>query len=518
VFSEKWRRNLFLTILLLLLSFEARAFGEKLIILHTNDTHSHLVPFDLPEFGKQIGGIARIDAYIRKTRAENPNVLVLDAGDILQGTAFYSFFKGEAEIKAFSLCGYDTACLGNHELDDGLGNLLNKLAMGNFPMLCANVVYYDSKKPVFPAYKIFQCGTIKVGVIGLIDHSAWDVVTLKWKANLTMTDSEECLKKIIAEINEKTDLIIVLSHCGFQRDVELAERVDGIDVIIGGHTNTFVEKPKVVKKHPKLVKKGGAAGLGGTLVLQAFKWGVFIGRLELEFDSEKKLVSYEGRLDPIDGTIPIAHDSQVNRLVSAFEERIKTATSQVIGNCPKKLDFSENLKHKQDLPLGTLVGEALREFTGADFAILNAGSIRDSLSSGPVTMGMIFTIFPFDNSVVSVKMKGKDIQEALDFIAENFGKITGYQYGGASFTLDLQRKKATDVYIAGAPLDPERIYTVATISYLTEGNQNGNILFKKAWGKSDTGFFVRDVILEYIKKRGEVIAPEGRRIKIVGEK
>ena len=190
--------------------------AEKMTILYTNDSHSHLVPFDLPEFGKDIGGIVRRDSFVKKVRADNPATILVDAGDIFQGTAFYSFFKGEVDMLAYDMCGYEVVTIGNHDLDDGLENLQKQLGLTGFPMVCANVVYADSRKPVFAPYVILNKKGIKVAVLGIIGSEAWSVISLKNRNQLDLLDPLETAQKVVSSICEKVDIVILLSHSGIE--------------------------------------------------------------------------------------------------------------------------------------------------------------------------------------------------------------------------------------------------------------------------------------------------------------
>jgi len=482
--------------------------GKKLTILYTNDTHSHLLPFDMPKIGKNIGGIARRQVYIEKVRRENPACLLLDGGDIFQGTPFYTFFKGEPELKAFSLCGYDATTLGNHDLDDGLANLLTQLSHANFPMICANVFYKKDGKPVFPAFKIFRRGGISIAVIGCIGATAWNVIPAKYRGELFMANEEKITRRLASMLRRHVDLIVFLSHLGYDPDLEFAKNVEDVDVIVGGHTNVRLDKPTLVKNNSR-------NGAGGTIVLQNFMWGVFMGRLDLEFDDNGKVTAFKNELHPIDSKIKVKKSSAMSKMIFSYEKQIKSRTSEKIGHNNATMLYPDDQKHLTDLPLGSYVCDALREYAAADLSIINSGAVRDIIPLGDVTIGNAISVSPFDNSIVTCEMTGADIAAGLIFIAENYGKISGYQYGGLSYTLDSIQKTARDIMIGGKPVDPAKMYKVATISYLLEGNQNGNVLFRNSKNKVDTGYYVRDMLVDYIKAKKEIELPPQGRMKVI---
>ena len=480
---------------------------KKITILHTNDNHSHLTPFDVKEISKNIGGIARREKYINSIRRNDKNVLLFDAGDLFQGTAFYTIFHGEPDILSYSLCAYDAVTMGNHDVDNGLDNLLTQLDKGNFPMLCSNVFYSKNKKPVFPAFKIFNVSGLKVAVIGCVGSKAWGVIPKKLITETFIADETKMLGRLSQMLRKHVDLIVVLSHCGYRSDLEIAKNINNIDLIIGGHTNTKLEKPE-------LVKNGANNGIGGTLVAQAFRWGVFVGKIDLTV-SNGKIIEYAGCLDTIEAKIKVDKNSKVDKLIKNYEQKLKKFTSQQIGNNSTDMLYPENEKHLKDLPLGSLVCDSIKEYANADISIINSGAVRDSLPAGPITISKIYDVVPFDNSVTYYDIKGTHVQEMLDYIAANYSKITGYQYGGVSFKIDFTQKKAVDIKIGGAPLIADKMYKLATISYLSEGNQNGDILFKNAVNLNDTGYFMRDAMLEYVKNHKDIVPPESGRIQVI---
>jgi len=486
---------------------QAASGTEKVTILYTNDHHSYLLPTDLPDFGKQVGGIARRHALIQSIRASQSCVLLLDGGDIFQGTPFYSFFKGKADIEAYSLCGYDATTLGNHDLDDGLLNYIEQYKNAPFPLLCANVVRAADGTTVFTPYRMIERNGLHIGLIGVIGSSAWDVIALSNRKGMNLIDPVDAVASAVACLRPRSDLIVLLSHSGYEQDLELARLVPGIDVIVGGHTNTFVEKPTVVRHEPVIVPPASGKGLG-TIVVQAFKWGVFLGRLDLTLRKGGPTLHADGGLIPITASISVPLDSPMSRLVESYDMLIRAQTTQIIGQSSAEFLYPESRKHLESLPLGTLISKSLIEFTGADMAIINSGSIREILPEGPITMGRVFSILPFDNTVVTLSMRGRDIVEMFRYLCRNYGLITGYQYGGVTCTFDIAQRVVTNIRISGTAIAPEKIYRVVTISYLSDGNQNGTMLFRQAFDKHDDGYYYREAFLDYIRRHGTITMPE----------
>tara|TARA_B100000795_G_scaffold166792_1_gene125507 strand:+ start:230 stop:1141 length:912 start_codon:yes stop_codon:yes gene_type:complete len=227
---------------------------QRLTILHTNDMHSHIHPFQSGR-NKGLGGMAQRSALIKNIREENKNVLLLDAGDIFQGTPYFNMYKGELEIKLMSQMNYDAATIGNHDLDNGLVGLKKQLKHANFPFLIAN---YNFKNTIlentFSPYKIFDKNGIKVGVFG-IGIELDGLVPKKLFGNTKYLDPIKISNKYAKLLKDKhkCDLVICLSHLGFKyksqkiSDLRLAKETKNIDLIIGGHTHTFLKKPVISK-------------------------------------------------------------------------------------------------------------------------------------------------------------------------------------------------------------------------------------------------------------------------------
>ena len=259
---------------------------KHITILHTNDVHSHIDPFG-PEDGRNAnrGGVARRATLIEAIRKENPNTLLLDAGDIFQGTPYFNYYGGELEFKLMSKLKYDAATIGNHDFDNGIDGLLAQLPHAKFEFLSAN---YDFKNTVLDGlvkpYKVFTLDGIKIGVFGLGIELDGLVDKQMYKETVYLNPTEMALESArVLKHQEQCDLIICLSHLGYHyehdkiSDLKLASKTWDIDLIIGGHTHTFLPKPTVVKN---------SAG-NNMLVNQVGCYGLNLGRIDFYFDSEK---------------------------------------------------------------------------------------------------------------------------------------------------------------------------------------------------------------------------------------
>ena len=257
---------------------------KRLVILHTNDTHSTIEPFPSKHSKfPNMGGVSKRHTIIQKIRSEEEHVLLLDAGDIFQGTPYFNTFNGELEMKLMSLLQYDAATMGNHDFDIGLEGFLNAQQFANFPFLCAN---YDFSETILSgktkAYHIFHKAGIKIGVFG-IGIALKGLVPMDKYGNTRYFDPISTANKIASELKSKgCDLVICLSHLGFEyenksinSDRKLAAETQNIDIILGGHTHTFFDKPLVLKN----IKNKD------VLVNQVGWGGVYLGRIDIDVES-----------------------------------------------------------------------------------------------------------------------------------------------------------------------------------------------------------------------------------------
>lgn len=271
------------------LSFKP-GYRKQLTILHTNDVHSHIEPFG-PNDGRNanLGGVARRATLIEKIRMENPNTLLLDAGDIFQGTPYFNFYGGELEFKLMSKLKYDAATIGNHDFDNGIDGLYAQLPHADFDFICSN---YDFSNTIMNGktkdYRIFMKDGLKIGVFGL-GVELKGLVTEKLYKETKYLDPVEIATDMtnLLKNEQNCDLVICLSHLGYKydsdkiSDLKLAEATENIDLIIGGHTHTFLEEPTVVKN------KSGK----NVLVNQVGCYGVYLGRIDFYFDDSSNVKS-----------------------------------------------------------------------------------------------------------------------------------------------------------------------------------------------------------------------------------
>lgn len=271
--------------------------GEKLItVLHTNDTHSQIDPIienDKTYGGK--GGVARRATLVKRVRKENPNTLMIDAGDVCQGTPYFNFYKGEVEYKAMSLIGYDAGTIGNHEFDNGVESLAKAIQFANFDIVSTNYdVRGSALESKVKSHVVKEVGGLRVGLFGLGIRPEGLITPDNFKPvqYLDPVGTARNVTKLLRE-QERCNLVLGMSHLGYYAeakngevgDSQVAAQVDGIDFIASGHTHTFMDKP-VLQKNP--------AGKD-TIIFQVGRSGIFVGRVDFTL-RDGKVTASAGRL------------------------------------------------------------------------------------------------------------------------------------------------------------------------------------------------------------------------------
>jgi 5'-nucleotidase len=479
----------------------------KLTILHTNDVHSHHAPNADGD-----GGSALAASVIKQVRASTPNTLLLSAGDTFIGTLFYIKHHGIDSAELMNLIQYDAMTLGNHEFDEGDGNLQLFIEKLKFPVVAANVNFDKSKtlKKIAP-YVILEKGGEKIGVIGLANPYTPSMS----RPGSDLIFSTDALFVTQAQVNELEKLginkIIVLSHMGYLADQELAKVVKGVDVIVGGHTHTLLANfdNRAVAPYPTKVKNGEGKTV---LVVQAGEYLTYLGKLDLEFDPNGEVVTSKG--DTIFLSHYITPDPAVSKLVATLYAPIDALTKDVIGKSAVYLEGDRKVCRVAECNLGNLITDAMRALTGAQVALENGGGIRASIKEGDVTLGDVLTVLPFGNLVSTFNLTGEDLLAALENGASKMEEGAGrfLQVSGLRYQIDPSKPAGSrilsvDVLDAQGkyqPLDPKAVYLVASNDFMREGGDGFTMLAEKGFDANDYGQPLDQVLSDYIKAHSPV--------------
>lgn len=468
--------------------------AEKLVILHTNDTHSIIDPY----FANDRGGVARRKVVIDSVKAANEHVLLVDAGDVLQGSLYYTLHLGEAEQKMMNYLGYDMQILGNHEFDNGMESLGSYLEGLDAKLLATN--YDMSATPLsklFLPYVIEQIGGKKIAFIGLnIDPKG--LIDLAKCEGVEYSDPLKAANAMAWYLRhvEKVDYVIALTHIGYDADVELAKQAEGINLIIGGHSHTAINAEAEDPLPHKFLNEVGDT----VTVAQTGRYGASIGEVDIDLNTghvSTKLISVDKRLD-----------DDVDKKLVEIISRYKHTVDSVAGLKVSKASADFPVRPALVNWMADFVKEDAQRLTTEkiDLAIVNQGGVRSPFSKGAITKGNIMQSFPFDNYEVVMELSGSDLQAALDVLASKGNGVSG----NVSAEVVDNGARCQNVKIDGKPIDPDKIYVVATINYLAQGNDGLTTLAKGNVIAHSDNFLYDDMInaLEHGKMRRKVQKPD----------
>lgn len=458
------------------------------------------------------GGLAFLAHRAEELRTEKPT-LFLAAGDMIQGNNWANLFQGKSSIEAMNAMKFDALVVGNHEFDFGQAILKERIKEANFPVLGANVPGLGMLKP----YVIKELDGLSIAVIGVVTGDTPVSTHPKNVSGLHFFPPVDTVEKYVRELKGKSDIIIVLSHIGFSADTDLAKKVDGIDIIVGGHSHTKVAKPAVI---------------GKTYILQAFEHGKVLGVLDLTVKNGS-IIRADGRLEPI---APTGKENKaVGSIVAKYQQKADAFMNNEVGKSLADLD-GVNVR-RQETNLGNLIADIMRKTSGADSAIINGGTIRTSIRQGPIMVSDVYAVVPFDNYIVTIKLTGQQILDTLEHgvsaIEEGEGRFP--QVSGIVFTYDRLGPKGSrvkEVLIGEIPLASEREYTVATNDFLAAGGDGykafgdavksssdfaviGGTMIGDKLVYNDSGRWLRDVVTDFIKTQKEVSPKVEGRIREV---
>jgi 2',3'-cyclic-nucleotide 2'-phosphodiesterase (5'-nucleotidase family) len=438
-----------------------------LVIMHTNDLHGQLLPRD------GLGGIAQVATVIRRAKPD----LVLDAGDISTGTFLSDEFKGMPTIQAMNRIGYTSGTIGNHEFDYGQAALRTMLRQARFPVLSANLETPISEiKP----YAVVTAKGIRFGIIGLTTEEVKTKSHPKNLGGVTVLDMVKILERLLPEIRRKADFVIATVHIEDADERRIASAFPEIRLIIGGHSHTPT----------------GPIWLGQTLVTKTGASGRNVGRVDLDFQN-KKLSHMEGKLIPVKDVPPGA---DVAKILEPYNEKVKIKMGEVIGEATDDVTYSKTTES----PLANMIADAFREKGKTQIAIHNVGGIRANISKGKVTWGSIFEVLPFQNTMVTLKLTGAQLKKTLE---QGTGNVA---VSGIRVQFDRKRPAGGRLLWAstleGAPLDDSKLYSLTTNDFVLAGG-DGFTEFAKGTDIVDSGFYLRDAFVDYVKSR-RVLTPK----------
>lgn len=493
----------------------------RVTFLHTSDIHARTFPYNFdPSFTDNglgledeagpYGGLARIATILKQERAKSGRVLHLDSGDSFQGSVTFNYFDGEAEFRSLAAMGLDGAVIANHEFDDGATNLANQaVSWATFPLLAANYQWEDATEPwattmgeVAQPTAIYDLDGFRVGVIGMANFSSLNSIDEENNSlGVKTIDSGDVIPHYADLLHAQgADIIVLLSHMGVDEDRLLAETFPQIDLILGGHNHVALDPPLVITnavtgKRIPLVDSGA--------------FSKFVGRLDIVVQ-DGVILSTDYELFPIDDSV--AEDPAIVGLLQEYQDVLddELNINQILGYADEQLNRYGSTGG--DSMLGNFTAEAMRAFPGVEteIALTNTLGIRSDIPVGNITIDTLFNTMPFDNTITTMFLSGREVQETLDFAtarSSERGCQSQIQVAGIAFTMDCDAQVATDILINGVPLEEDGVYEMATNNYIAHGGSGFEVLQRNTT-QVDTGISIRDVVRNEIIQRSTLPQPD----------
>ena len=498
----------------------AKLKSLEFTVIHTNDNHGK---FWRNRHG-ELGMAARktlIDRIRKDVEKEGGKALLLSAGDINTGVPESDIQEAEPDFIGMNMIGYDAMALGNHEFDNPLDVLLKQEEWANFPFLAANIFYKDSRKLVFQPYIMKNLEGVNVAILGLTTEDT-EALTVKDNVkDIYFTDAVKTAERWVPRLKEQNaDIIIALTHIGHYLnaqygnnapgDVTLAKEVDGVDIIVGGHSQNKMEKPDIKNS---------------TYILQAWEWGKYVGRADFvyyyvdDFDGKGnrsgvlKMVNYRlipvnlkkqqlvnGKTEWVTVESEIPEDPAVIKALKPYQDKASKLLLKKVGELDKTMPGEREIVRSRPTAMGILIARAQMKKTKADLGVVNGGGIRTGLSAGELTEKSVLSVQPFGNMVCYVEMTGAELKH----FAEDIATIEPINGGFAHFSDNVKLtisggEKLTRLEINGQPVKKDKTYRLAINEFSASGGDKWPVVDENPTF-TNTGYTDAVVLKDYIQK------------------
>jgi 5'-nucleotidase/UDP-sugar diphosphatase len=484
-------------------------FPDTVVLLHSNDTHGIYKPFKFKtETGERwMGGMEAISHYLNAVRKKEEHVLYIDTGDVMTGTMaaelVHKNVTGGLMIEFLNLLGCDVWCFGNHDFDLGPENALGLARLANFPTVMSNIVYKDTGEllPVEP-FLINQVGELKVGITAIMSEKFLVEVMKERIADLDVLPVIPVLKSHIPELDEKTDLVVVLVHGKFFEAVDIAKNVPGIDVLLVAS------------------EEGRTEEVNGVLIQSTFGHQKSLGYLKVDVRDDR-VVHYHGKQIQLWASDRLKAAPRIKALVEYVDEKIGSEYARVVGKAVR--DHFQKGKGVEN-SLGDWITDVMRWKTGAEIGFHNSGGIRNSILAGPITKEDIFEVSPFRNTLVVFQLTGKEIKDLLEHDVDKDWdrlQVSGMSYSYHSKNSKPLGQRIVNISIGGKMLAkdgklllPEEVFTVVSNNYLV-GQAKDKYFGFPVREIRDTGVLINQVLIGWLEKHKVLdYRIEGRIVKI----
>jgi 5'-nucleotidase / UDP-sugar diphosphatase len=514
------------------------ASGFTVTLLHSNDTHDRLEPTTYTgkdaagkDYKAQYGGVAQIKTAIETLKRSSTNPIVVDAGDVFTGTIYGMIYKGLADLAYMEAFGVQAQTIGNHEFDNGPSQLAEYIKNATFPVVSANIDASAEPllKDLLKKSTVLEVRGQKIGIVGVttpdtpITSSPGDTVKFL-----------DPLSSVQAEVNalrgQGITKIILLSHLGYSKDLELAAKLKGVGVIVGGHSHTPLGKfegnglPASEGAYPTVLKDSSGKTI---LVSQVWEWGKFYGALRVTFDADGTPVSWGGKVTPV--TEKFKADTRLAATLKAFTVPVDAFRKEVVGTAASKLNGERADVRKRETNLSNLIADANLWKTqkyGTTISLQNGGGVRASIEAGQITVGQIINVQPFGNTLFVLDLTGAEVRASLENGVSQWEAGAGrfLHVSGLKYTFDLAQKpgsRITDVQIKDGAgfkaIDPAAVYKVVVNNFIASGGDGFDSLKNAKGSRTDTYLPDYQVMQEYIASLKTIDAKLEGRITILNE-
>lgn len=487
-------------------------------ILHTNDHHGRFWQNGDGEYGMAARKTV-VDAIRAEVAAAGGYSLLLDGGDVNTGVPESDLQDAVPDFKGMNLLGYDAMAVGNHEFDKPPAVLAMQRKLAKFPMLSANI--YRGGERAFDAFKLFNLGGVRVAVMGLTTEDTHRLGNPDNMQDLEFRSPIAEAAKLVPELRRQADVVIAATHMGHYAngqhgiqapgDVEMARAVKGLDLVVGGHTQNpaCMQAENVLDTNYVPGTPCQPDRQNGTWIVQAHEWGKYVGRADFQYrNGTFTLVKYalipinlkqpaatEGASRPTYAA-PIAENPDMLALLRPYQDFGQQKLLVAVGSSDARLEGDRSVVRKRATNLGMLIGQAMMDKTHADFAVVNAGGVRDSLPAGPITYKDVLKVQPFGNTLVTLALSGREV---LDFLqaASRMGPGAGGfpHYSGVEPI--LSGNTVVQARIAGAFVNPTQTYRMVINNFMAVGG-DGYPKMTSHPGYVNTGFVDADVLRAFI--------------------
>ncbi|MGM0599940.1 MAG: bifunctional metallophosphatase/5'-nucleotidase [Candidatus Rifleibacteriota bacterium] len=533
---KKLQLRIFVLALLVLLPLSVFGRTAEIVIFHTSDIHgaisAHPDPTSQEKPKPLMGGFSTLKALMDsyKSRPENFNArfFYFDSGDYFQGTPVVDKTKGKVMIDMFNHLGLDAATLGNHEFDYTYQTLLKQMQHKKFPIVCCNLIEKETQKLASYAkpYLVFSHKGFKIGVIGIDSPETPSISVEKNIKDLIFLDPVSIVKDLVKNMRmAEVDYIILLSHLGYEADLKFLEKVEGIDLVLGGHSHTVSTKADWVGPCNTALIHPGSSLEHATVV-----------KVVLDDDGSSTL---DAEIRPL-YVDEIGQDKQILELEDQYLEEIRKKMARVIGY--SEIDLHRGV-NGGDSPEGSFIADAMSHAVNSDFAFINFGGIRNPIFAGKITVGDAFLVQPFNNKIFTLNMTGTQLIDLIErFLSNEFRpmneedrqyvtkhyhikadglrRVVGPDYGylhpsNLKITFDPSREPMNRI-ISVTDLDGNKIihskkYKVAISDFVANGG-DGFTNLKKITDRVKSDILVRDALINYIKAKKEIKAYPQKRL------